>query len=144
MSGMTIKFTSLAQIEAHQFVPTDGRVFLHEAEGGQNPIGWRPVSAADRQRQGLTHYRIYQVDTKDHVVTGHSIECQSDAAAMDAACRLIEEGAAAVEVWESARRVGYLPTEEAAGPWDRLRKQWLGSRRGGLAGATPIGSRDLT
>ncbi len=32
MSGMAIKFTSLAQIEAHKFVPADDGLFLEEAE----------------------------------------------------------------------------------------------------------------
>ena len=33
MSGMVIKFTSLAQIEAHQFVPADDSLCLQEAAG---------------------------------------------------------------------------------------------------------------
>ena len=32
MSGMAIKFTSLAQIEANQFVPADDRLYPQEAE----------------------------------------------------------------------------------------------------------------
>jgi hypothetical protein len=32
MSGMAIKFTSLAQIEAHKFVPADDGLFLEGAE----------------------------------------------------------------------------------------------------------------
>ena len=53
------------------------------------------------------HYRIYQLDTADHIMAGHSLVCGSDAEAMDAACRFAEQ-AASVEVWQSTRRVGCL------------------------------------
>jgi hypothetical protein len=131
MSGMAIKFTSLAQIEAHQFVSADDRLYLQGAEdfGAGVPrlreyhVAHLPQVAADAAmaenrsagslslRQTRTgrgkHYRIYQLDTADHILAGHSIVCRSDAEAMDAACRLAEQ-AAAVEVWEGTRRIGCL------------------------------------
>jgi len=58
-------------------------------------------------RQRGKHYRIYQLDTADHIMAGHSLVCGSDAEAMDAACRFAEQ-AASVEVWQSTRRVGCL------------------------------------
>jgi len=51
MSGMAIKFTSLAQIEANQFAPADDRFYLQEAEGS--------VSNAPRLRRcyrSLAHF----------------------------------------------------------------------------------------
>ena len=112
MSGMAMKFTSLAQIEANQFVSADEgyaweklRIskqacrYLH----GKNRSAGRTISA----RRTQSHYRVYQLDTAGHILAGHSIVCRSDAEAMDAACRFAEQ-AAAVEVWESARRVGCL------------------------------------
>ena len=133
MSGMAMKFTSLAQIEANQFVSADDRLCLEEAEdfGAGVPRPRRrqhhlthslqvtadAAMARNRSVDGLSlrqtrtgrgkHYRIYQLDTADHILAGHSIVCQSDAEAMDAACRFAEQ-AAAVEVWESTRRVACL------------------------------------
>ena len=104
MSGMAIKFTSLAQIEANQFVPEDDRLCLGEAGG---------LSLREMRTGRSTHYRIYQLDSAGHILAGHSIVCQSDAEAMDAACRFAEQ-AAAVEVWEGTRRIGCLSTAVAA------------------------------
>ena len=133
MSGMAMKFTSLAQIEANQFVSADDRLCLGEAEdfGAGVPRARRrqhhfthflqvaadAAMARNRSADGLTllqtrtgrgrHYRIYQLDTTDHIMAGHSIVCRSDAEAMDAACRFAAL-AAVVEVWESTRRVASL------------------------------------
>jgi hypothetical protein len=73
----------------------------------------------------MAHYRIYELDTADHILDRYSVMCRSDAAAIVAACKPGER-VAAVEVWESARRVAHLSAAEAAGPWDRLQKQWVG------------------
>jgi len=129
MSGMAMKFTSLAQIEANQFVSADDRLYLEEAEdfGAGVPRARRrqhhfthflqvaadAAMARNRSADGLSlrqrgkHYRIYQLDTADHIMAGHSLVCGSDAEAMDAACRFAEQ-AASVEVWQSARRVASL------------------------------------
>jgi len=118
MSGMVMKFTSLAQLEANQFVSADDSLYLQEAEDFGAGVA---ADAANRSagrlslRQTRTgrgkHYRIYQLDTADHILAGHSIVCRSDAEAMDAACRFAEQ-AVAIEVWESARRVGRLSAAE--------------------------------
>ncbi|MFZ0019713.1 MAG: hypothetical protein WAL10_20495 [Acetobacteraceae bacterium] len=57
-------------------------------------------------------YRIYQLDPSDHILASHSFECHSDAAATQAALRLID-WTAAVEVWASNRRVVRLKTESS-------------------------------
>ena len=57
-------------------------------------------------------YCIYQLDPSDHILASHSFECRSDAAATQAALRLID-WTAAVEVWESYRRVVRLKTENS-------------------------------
>ena len=75
----------------------------------------------------MARYRIYELDSAEHVLDRCSIVCRSDAAAI-AAARKPGERAAAVEVWESARRVAHLSAAEAASPWDRLRKEWVGNR----------------
>jgi hypothetical protein len=62
----------------------------------------------------MVHYRIYELDSVDRILDGYSVLCRSDAAAIVAACQL-EERAAAVEVWDRARRVAHLtPAESAA------------------------------
>jgi hypothetical protein len=122
MSGMAIKFTSLAQIEANQFVSADDSLYLQKAEDFGAGVAAHAAMVENRSAGGLSlrqtrtgrgeHYRIYQLDTADHILAGHSIVCRSDAEAMDAACRFAEQ-AIAIEVWESARRVGRLSAAEA-------------------------------
>ena len=114
MSEMAIKFTSLAQIEANQFVSGDDRLCLGEAEDFEAgvPVLRRSAGGAV-SAQALIHYRVYQLDTAGHILAGHSIVCRSEAEAMGAACRFAEQ-AAAVEVWEGTRRIGCLSTAVAA------------------------------
>ena len=108
MSGMAMKFTGLAQIEGNQFVSGDDRLCPGEAEDFEAGVPHLRRSAGGAvSAQALIHYRIYQLDTAGHILAGHSIVCRSDAEAMGAACRFAEQ-AVAVEVWESARRVGCL------------------------------------
>ena len=119
MSGMVMKFTSLAQLEANQFVSADDRLYLQEAEDFGAGVAAGGAMVINRSAGGLClretrtdrgkHYRIYQLDTAGHILTGHSVVCRSDAEAMDAACGFAKQ-AAAVEVWESTRRVGCLST----------------------------------
>ena len=68
----------------------------------------------------MAQYRVYELDSSDHIAAGYSVECGSDATAMHAAGRLLER-AAGVEVWEPVRCVGHL---SATAPWDRLRSRW--------------------
>jgi len=111
MSGMAIKFTSLAQIEANQFVSGDDRLCLGEAEDCKAGVPRLRRSAGGAvSAPALIPYRIYQLDTGGHVLAGHSIVCRSDAEAMDAACRFAKQ-AATIEVWESARRVSSQPRQ---------------------------------
>jgi hypothetical protein len=51
MSGMAMKFTSLAQIEANQFVSADDRLYLEEAED----FG-AGVPRARRRQHHFTHF----------------------------------------------------------------------------------------
>jgi hypothetical protein len=53
-------------------------------------------------------YRIYELDSADRVMDGYSVVCRSDSAALAMACSCAENRAAAVEVWESGRRVARL------------------------------------
>jgi hypothetical protein len=71
----------------------------------------------------VAHYRIYELDSADHVVDGYSVICRSDSAALAMASKGAEDRVAAVEVWESSRRVARL---HPVTPWDRLRGQWIG------------------
>ena len=87
MSGMAIKFTSLAQIEANQFVSADDRLYMQEAEDFGAGVAADAAMVKNRSagrlslRQTRTdrgkHYRIYQLDTADHILAGHSIVCRS-------------------------------------------------------------------
>ena len=55
---------------------------------------------------GVNHYRFYELDHSDHIEAGYSVECGSDADAVRAAGRLLENSpAAAVEVWQGPGRV---------------------------------------
>jgi hypothetical protein len=76
----------------------------------------------------LGHYRIYELDSTDRVVTDYSVRCRSDAAALAMASKGAENHVAAVEVWENKRRVARL---DPVTPWDRLRGQWMGQPNAG-------------
>jgi hypothetical protein len=73
----------------------------------------------------MGHYRIYQLDPSDHIATGFSVECGSDAAAMHAARNLLERSAG-VEVWKNNHLVAHLSVE-ARQLWDQLREEWMAS-----------------
>jgi hypothetical protein len=74
----------------------------------------------------MGHYRIYQLDPSGHITAGFSVECRSDAAAMRAACTLLERSDG-VEVWKGDHRVAHLNPE--AGSSGRLRDGWIASWR---------------
>ena len=72
----------------------------------------------------VAHYRINELDAADRVVDGYSVMCRSDAAALAMASKGAENRAAAVEVWDSTRRVARLDLMTL---WHRLRSQWTRS-----------------
>ena len=53
----------------------------------------------------MTTYRAYRVDNRRRILNGTWLEAPSDAAAVDQAEQLCEEGAPAIEVWQAARLV---------------------------------------
>ena len=61
----------------------------------------------------MAHYRIYELDSTDRVVTGYSVMCRSDAAALAMASKGAETDVAAVEVWEDIRCVARLGPKSA-------------------------------
>ena len=70
---------------------------------------------------GVNHYRFYELDHSDHIEAGYSVECGSDADAVRAAGRLLENSpAAAVEVWQGPGRVIQL----RSGMWQRIFHRW--------------------
>jgi hypothetical protein len=71
----------------------------------------------------LAHYRIFELDSADRLMDGYSVMCRSDTAALAMACHGAAGRAAAVEVWESGRRIAHLGSMT---PWHRLRRQWTG------------------
>jgi hypothetical protein len=68
----------------------------------------------------MAHYRFYELDFDDHITSGYSAECPSDAAAMTAAGRLLEQAPTpVVEVWRDTRRVAHLSAATVAAPLNR-------------------------
>ena len=70
------------------------------------------TSGVHRVVHQAMHYRFYEVDADDHFLIGYSAECPSDAAAMQAARRLMEQRIAVVEVWQAEQPVGRLSAVE--------------------------------
>jgi hypothetical protein len=56
----------------------------------------------------MGHYRIYELDSADHIGNGYSVVCRSDTGALAMANKGAESHTAAVEAWESNRRVARL------------------------------------
>ena len=75
----------------------------------------------------MGHYRIYQLDPSDHITAGFSVECGSDAAAVQAARTLLERSDG-VEVWKGHHCVAHLSLE-ARQLWGELRDGWMASSR---------------
>jgi hypothetical protein len=71
----------------------------------------------------FAHYRVYELDPADHIVDGYSVICRSDSAALAMASKEAEARAAAVEVWQSGRRVARRDPVTAG---HRLRSRWTG------------------
>jgi hypothetical protein len=66
----------------------------------------------------IANYRIYELDPADHILTGYTLVCGSDANALIAAHRLRDLRTTAVEVWESNRLIAHLSRSEPH-PTDR-------------------------
>ncbi|MEJ0016521.1 MAG: hypothetical protein WDN25_08140 [Acetobacteraceae bacterium] len=66
----------------------------------------------------MASYRCYILDTEDHIVQAHDLECDSDAHAEVAAERLLvrDQYHRFVEVWKSTRRVVKLERDPALRP----------------------------
>jgi len=69
----------------------------------------------------MNHYRFYELDHSEHIEAGYSVECGSDADAVRAASRLLENSpAAAVEVWQGPGRVIQLRSGRSTASWMSL------------------------
>jgi hypothetical protein len=55
----------------------------------------------------MTGYRCYILDSEDHILQAHDLECADDAQAQSAARHLLIQDPynQAVELWERARRI---------------------------------------
>jgi hypothetical protein len=82
------------------------------------------LSAREDPGMTVAQYRITELDFFDRVVDSYSIICRSDAAAVPMATDSACNRAAAIEVWESTRRVARF---KSVTPWDRVRSRWGGS-----------------
>lgn len=59
------------------------------------------------------NYRVYKLDPRGRIVSGHWIEAQSEEEARDMAHALCDVATPAVELWQGARRIASLPCEPA-------------------------------
>jgi hypothetical protein len=89
---------------------------------------WSARFSAGGDNQGIIvgHYRIYELDPANHILDGYSVVCRSDTAALAMASKGAENHAAAVEVWESSRRVARL---DPVTPWEGFRNRWFEQSR---------------
>ncbi|MGZ3376463.1 MAG: hypothetical protein ACXU8S_07685 [Phenylobacterium sp.] len=53
----------------------------------------------------MTTYRAYRLDERRHILNGQWLEAPNDAAAVDRAEELCEEGAPTIELWQATRLV---------------------------------------
>ena len=53
----------------------------------------------------MTTYRAYQVDKRRHILSGQWLEAPDDAAAIEQAEELCEDGAPTIELWQAQRLV---------------------------------------
>jgi hypothetical protein len=61
-------------------------------------------------------YRAYRLDRRRHIQNGQWLEAPDDAAAVDKAEELCEEGAPLIEVWQSKRLVEEIDCEDEDRP----------------------------
>jgi hypothetical protein len=57
-------------------------------------------------------YRAYHVDSHHRILDGQWLDAPDDAAAVDQAEDLCEEGAPSIEVWQAARLVEEIDCED--------------------------------
>jgi hypothetical protein len=62
----------------------------------------------------MTTYRAYRLDSRRHILNGQWLEAPNDAAAVDQAGELCEEGAPTIEVWQATRLVDEVDCEDEA------------------------------
>jgi hypothetical protein len=60
----------------------------------------------------MTTYRAYRVDSQHRILNGQWLEAPDDAAAVDQAEELCEEGAPTVELWQAKRLVEKIDCED--------------------------------
>jgi hypothetical protein len=56
----------------------------------------------------MTTYRAYRLDERRHILNGQWLEAPNDAAAVDQAEDLCEEGVPTVELWQATRLVDQI------------------------------------
>ncbi|HLZ74707.1 hypothetical protein [Phenylobacterium sp.] len=60
----------------------------------------------------MTTYRAYRLNQRRHILDGQWLEAPNDAAAVDQAEALCEEGAPIVELWQANRLVDQIDCAE--------------------------------
>jgi hypothetical protein len=60
----------------------------------------------------MTTYRAYHLNDRRRIVSGTWLEAPDDAAAVEQAGELCEDGAPTIEVWQSARLVDEIDCED--------------------------------
>ena len=58
----------------------------------------------------MSYYRVYLLNTDDHIVAWHAVIGDSDKVAVAAAAGMVRD--CAVEIWTGARKVAGLSVEE--------------------------------
>ena len=61
----------------------------------------------------MTTYRAYRLDDRRRIVDGQWLEASNDAAAVDQAEELCEEGVPTIELWQSTRLVEEIECEDS-------------------------------
>jgi hypothetical protein len=85
----------------------------------------------------MPYYRVYLLDATEHIFEGRGIESDSDITAITIAAEAAHKFA--VEVWEGARKVVYLPAEDADGA-----AHYFGAAGLGWQFATLFGKQEAT
>jgi len=62
----------------------------------------------------MTTYRAYRVDKRRHILDGAWLEAPDDAAAVDQAEDLCEQGTPTIELWQAARLVDEIDCDPDA------------------------------